>query len=260
MAEARSLDEILADYAAKDSGPEPHESRLDPAEALAELAKIDLRTDDLQSVLQRVAELAKKTLPGVDEVSVTLIGGKGPGVSPAYTGELAIDADESQYSTGAGPCVDAAQGGEPVRIDDVTTEQRWPEYIPHAREIGVGSSLSLPLPVQEAVTGALNLYARAPHAFDEQTYELASAFAGYAAVAVANSQLYETTAALARQMQDAMQSRAVIEQAKGLIMGAQRCSSDEAFDILVGMSSRSNRKLRDVATEIVASVQRRGQA
>jgi GAF domain-containing protein len=259
MTEARSLDEILADYAAKESGPEPDESRLDPAEALAELAKIDLRTDDLQSVLQRVAQLAKKTLPGVDEVSVTLIGVKG-GVSPAYTGELAIIADESQYAEGAGPCVDAAQGGEAVRIDDVTTEQRWPEYIPHAREIGVGSSLSLPLPVQEAVTGALNLYARAPHAFDQQTYELASAFAGYAAVAVANSQLYETTAALARQMQDAMQSRAVIEQAKGLIMGAQRCSSDEAFDILVGMSSRSNRKLRDVATEIVASVQRRGQA
>ena len=120
----------------------------------------------------------------------------------------------------------------------------------------MGSSLSIPLPVQETVTGALNIYSRTPHAFDEQTLEMATAFAGYAAVAVANAQLYETAAALASQMQQAMESRAVIEQAKGLIMGQRRCTPEEAFQLLTQASSRSNRKLRDVAADLIASTQR----
>jgi transcriptional regulator with GAF, ATPase, and Fis domain len=184
---------------------------------------------------------------------VSLIPARGRGVTPAFTGDLALDADEWQYENEGGPCVEAAQGGGVVRVDDMTTEERWPGYIPKARRAGVGSSLSVPLPVQEAVNGALNLYSRDPHAFGQEDEELALAFAGYAAVAVANAQLYESTAALAKQMEEAMASRAVIEQAKGLIMGQRRCTADQAFQILVSASSRSNRKLRDVAAEIVSS-------
>jgi GAF domain-containing protein len=254
MSDNRSFDDILdpADAPA-DEGRSGHV--MDPAEALAELARIDLRTDDLSAVLQRVADLAQKSLPGADAVSVSLIGAKS-GVTPAYTAQLALDADESQYEEG-GPCVDAAEGGAPVRMDDIDSEERWPTYVPRARAAGVGSSLSVPLPVQEAVTGALNIYSRTPHSFDDGTVDLANAFAGYAAVAIANSQLYETTAALARQMQQAMESRAIIEQAKGLIMGQRRCSADEAFQLLVSASSRSNRKLRDVAADLIASTQGR---
>ena len=72
---------------------------------------------------------------------------------------------------------------------------------------------------------------------------------------MANAQLYETTVALAHQMEEAMASRAIIEQAKGLIMGQRRCSADEAFRVLVDASSRSNRKLRDVAAHLLAAVQ-----
>lgn len=229
---------------------------MEPTEALAELARIDLRTADLAAVLQRVAELAQKSLTGVDEVSVSLIGGTETAATPAYTGQLALDADESQYDEGMGPCIEAAQGGAVVSVPDLEHEDRWPDYVPQALAVGVRSSLSVPLPVQEAVTGALNLYARTPHAFDEESVELAKAFAGYAAVAIANAQLYETTATLARQMEQAMASRAVIEQAKGLIMGQRRCTAEEAFELLVRASSHSNRKLRDVAAELIGSTQR----
>ena len=85
--------------------------------------------------------------------------------------------------------------------------------------------------------------------------ELARTFASYAAVAVANAQLFASTAQLARQMEEAMASRAAIEQAKGILMGSLKCTPDEAFDVLVRHSQNSNRKLRDIAQGIVDSTQ-----
>jgi GAF domain-containing protein len=112
----------------------------------------------------------------------------------------------------------------------------------------------MPLPVQRNVTGARNFYASRTDAFDEEAITLAETFAGHAAVAVANAHLYETTAALAEQMRQAMQSRAVIEQAKGIIMRERNCTADEAFNILVQLSQQSHRKLREVAQMLVEQV------
>ncbi len=118
--------------------------------------------------------------------------------------------------------------------------------------VGCHSSLSIGLPVQEQVAGALNVYAAKPHAFDDDAIGVAETFAGYAAVALSNAHLYDTTARLAQHLQRAMESRAVIEQAKGVIMAGRRCGPDEAFRILVKLSQDSNRKLRDVAAALVA--------
>ncbi|MBB5111303.1 AmiR/NasT family two-component response regulator [Micromonospora echinospora] len=112
--------------------------------------------------------------------------------------------------------------------------------------------MSIALPIQEAVTGALNLYGSSAHAFDQSSIDLAEEFAAYAAVALANAHLYESTSTLAQQMREAMRSRAVIEQAKGIIMGQRRCSADEAFTLLAKLSQDTNRKLRDVAEALVA--------
>ena len=122
---------------------------------------------------------------------------------------------------------------------------------------GAGSSLSIGLPIEDQVIGALNVYAEKVYAFDDDAIVLAQTFAGYAAVALANAHLYDTTATLAQQMQAAMESRAVIEQAKGIIMGERRCTADEAFAILTKVSQDSNRKLRDVAAALVARAQER---
>jgi GAF domain-containing protein len=230
------------------------QQRLDPVHAFAELGRIKLSETDLDGVLQQVATLAKRTIAGVEEASVTLIRGKNAHTA-AFTGELALSMDERQYEQGAGPCMEAAGATATVSVADLAEEKRWPHYIPAALDAGVRSSLSVGLPVHESVAGALNLYATEPHVFDDEATAVAGTFSGYAAVALANAHLYDSTATLAGHMRAAMENRAVIEQAKGLIMAGRRCSSDEAFAILSKLSQDTNRKLRDVAAALVDTAQ-----
>jgi GAF domain-containing protein len=228
---------------------------MDPTDAFAELGRIKLSETDVSDVLDKIADLAKRTVPGTDEVSVTLVRGKGA-YTAAFTGDLARQLDESQYQLGYGPCLHASASGASLSVPDMAGESRWPEWASRASEAGVGSSLSIGLPIHETVSGALNVYAAKPDTFDDDAIILAQTFAGYAAVALANAHLYDVTATLAQHMQAAMENRAVIEQAKGIIMGDRRCTADEAFTILVKLSQDSNRKLRDVAAALVARAQK----
>ncbi|MBF5028599.1 MULTISPECIES: GAF and ANTAR domain-containing protein [unclassified Micromonospora] len=221
----------------------------DLAAALIRLGRIKYDEVDLDVVLSTIAQVAKDTLPGTAEVSVTLVQGT-EAHTAAYTGELALTLDEWQYAQGRGPCLDAATTGTAMLVPDMAAESRWPEWAARAHAAGAASSLSIGLPIQEAMVGALNIYGASPGVLDRQV-ELAQTLAGYAAIALANVHLYESTATLAQQMQEAMQSRAVIEQAKGIIMGQRRCSADEAFAILARVSQDSNRKLREVAESLV---------
>lgn len=227
-----------------------------PTEVLAELARIVLAAETLDSVLARVAEMVKQVITGAEEVSVTLVK-EGKALTAAFTGELAMQADERQYGLDGGPCLDAGRGGEVLLISDMREEDRWPDYAPQAVRAGVLSSLSIPLPIQEDVIGALNIYARAPHAFGENDVAAGRAFAAYAAIAISNADNFESTAELARNLQVAMESRATIEQAKGLLMARGGVTPDQAFEMLVRASQRENRKLRDIARDIVARTQQR---
>ena len=222
----------------------------DPTAALHELGRITLGDTDLEGVLDQVATLAKRAVPGAFEVSVTLIRTDGPR-TVACTGDAALWIDKWQYENGCGPCLAAAAERTTLIVDDVRAENRWPGWQEHAGSVGVHSALSVGLPIRETVTGALNIYAVSVRAFAADSVALAETFAGYAAVSLANAHLYDTTAALARQMELAMESRAVIEQAKGIIMSQRRCSADEAFSILSKASQAANRKLRDVAATLV---------
>ncbi|MEU5784550.1 GAF and ANTAR domain-containing protein [Micromonospora lupini] len=223
---------------------------VDPAEAFFELGRIKLGETDLSGVLTRVSELAQRTIPGAEEVSVTLMRREGAHTA-AFSGEMALRLDELQYEYDQGPCLDAARESVVVSVPDMAAEERWPSWAPRAVLAGVGSSLSIGLPIRESVLGALNIYGDKPAAFDDDALTLAQTFAGYASIALANAHLYDSTVTLAAQMQSAMQSRAVIEQAKGIIMGERRCTADEAFAILAKVSQDSNRKVRDVAATLV---------
>jgi GAF domain-containing protein len=225
---------------------------LEPADAFGRLGRMKLGETDLKGVLDQVADLAKRTIPGAEEVSVTLISDKEAQTATA-TGQMARTLDEWQYGHGHGPCLDASASHATLSLPDMTTEDRWPDWAARALEAGAHSSLSIGLPIHEQITGALNVYATKPEAFDSDAIILGQTFAGYAAVALANAHLYDTQANLAQQMQAAMQSRAIIEQAKGIIMGSRRCTADEAFAILTRISQDSNRKLREVAAALVAS-------
>lgn len=223
--------------------PEPKEG------PFAGLSQIVLGEQSLPQILEQVVHLAKAVLPAV-EASVTLISDEEPHTA-AYTGEPALALDERQYDSDKGPCLHAANSGEVVLIHDTSTETRWPAYSEAATASGILSSLSMPLPVRRLGSGALNFYARARAAFDDEAVDLARTFAGHAAVAVDNAHLYESTARLAEQMQQAMASRAIIEQAKGIIMGTQGCSAEHAFNTLVHLSQTRHLKLRDVALRLV---------
>jgi transcriptional regulator with GAF, ATPase, and Fis domain len=233
------------------------DAHLEPDEAFARLARIKLSETDLDGVLGTIAELAKRTVPGAAEVSVTLVQGR-KARTAAYTGDLALRLDKTQYELDEGPCLDAAATAGSMVLSRIVAEDRWPRWTPRARERGAASSMSIGLPVQETVTGALNIYATEADAFDATAVVLAQSFAGYAAVALANAHLYTTTTTLAEQMRAAMEHRAVIEQAKGIIMGERRCTSGEAFRILSEISQDTNRKLRDVAAALVARAAEKG--
>ena len=223
---------------------------LDPRQAFEELGRLQLSEHSLDSVMQKIAEIAARVVGGADAVSVTLVRGEHPS-TVASTANIAVELDERQYERGFGPCLVAAEGVEVVEIPDMATEERFREFGQIAVEQGVRSSLTVPVPVQPPVFGALNMYSYESGAFDEEDREVAATLASYASVALANMHLFDSTRALAEQMENAMRSRAVIEQAKGVLMGRHGCSSDQAFDRLVTLSQNSNRKLREVAEEIV---------
>ena len=214
------------------------------------LAKIVLVDPDLTDVLTKITTVARQALPGTEAASITLIKGDKP-VTAAYDGQMALDADELQYGRGYGPCMDAGLAGQVFLIEDMRTEQRWPDYTRRAAEHGVGSSLSVPLPFQGATIGALNNYSSRPHSFTEDDLALAEEIAGWVALAVGNAEAAARTSDDLAHMQTAMSSRAVIEQAKGILMERHRLTEAQAFDLLIRASQHSNVKLREVADGLV---------
>jgi GAF domain-containing protein len=228
---------------------------IDLLAAFAELGRVKLSETSLDDVLSRVAAAARQALPDAADVSITLVQPDGPSTA-ASTGDLARDLDERQYEHDRGPCLQAAAEHRTIYVPDTARDTRWADWAPRAAAAGAGSVLSVGLPLLDDVSGALNIYGRRPAAFDDQSMALAQSFAGYAAVALANAYAYHHTADLARQLQQAMDSRAVIEQAKGIIMAEQRCTPDDAFALLTRVSQNTNRKLRDVAAALVANIQR----
>jgi GAF domain-containing protein len=214
-----------------------------------------LEEGSLDDVLRHVCKVTIDIVGDADEASVSLLEGGEPRTYGA-TGDLAVTADQCQYDAGAGPCLDAARASQVLLVSDLAGENRWEAASEMARH-GAKSSLSLPLPVQGESIGALNLYAREAGAFDDSILDLGEKLASYAAVAVLNAVSYSSAAEAARNLRQAMEHRSTIEQAKGIIMATTGCDADAAFDVLVRQSQHENRKLREVADELVARSIRR---
>ena len=206
----------------------------------------------LDDVLTKITCSAAREIPGADSTSITLLRGD-EAVTAAYAGELALHADELQYEHGYGPCLDAARAGVVLRVDDMRTEPRWPDYAAQAARYGVRSSLSVPLPYQGPVLGALDTYSTRAGAFaTAEALETALAVADVVAIAIANA--LAPLGNEAADMRLAMQTRAVIEQAKGVLMAQRHLDPDQAFEVLRETSRRHERRLRDTAAAIVASI------
>jgi GAF domain-containing protein len=225
---------------------------------LRELSRVVLVDRTLDDVLAEITRIAAEGIPGAEATSITLLRND-KAFTAAYHGEMALAADELQYEKGYGPCMDAGRGGVLLRIDDMKTEQRWPDYVAIVHgEAGVRSSLSVPLPYQGGFIGALNNYSSQPDAFaSPESIEAGLEVAEIVAVAVANADSHWQLGEQARNMRIAMDSRAVIEQAKGVLMAQRHIDAEQAFEILRDASQRYNRKLREIAAGIVEGAQQR---
>ena len=218
--------------------------------ALEQLGSLVLREHSMDTLLQRVVDLTKTVTPGNTEASLLLMAGDKP-TAPASTGRLATDCDERQFRSGHGPCMHAATTGTLVEVTDTRIEPRWRDYMTQAAEAGALSSLSVPLSIDQGMTGALNIYAREPNAFDDDSRSAATSFAPYAAVAVANMRAYDGSRVTADNLQRALESRAVIDQAKGILMERYKLTADQAFQVLTQISMHRNEKVRDIAEVLV---------
>jgi GAF domain-containing protein len=225
-------------------------------ELLRDLSRVVLVDRTLTEVLTDIVAIAARGIPGAEASSITLLRDD-KAFTAAHCGEMALAADELQYEHGYGPCMDAGRGGVLLRVDDMRTETRWPDYMAHVLETTpVLSSLSVPLPYQGASIGALNNYSTKPGAFaSPESLHAGSDVAEAVAVAVANADAHAQLFDEARNMRLAMESRATIEQAKGVLMAQRHVSSEQAFEILREASQRYNRKLRDIAFGIVEGTQ-----
>jgi GAF domain-containing protein len=225
-------------------------------ESLAALSQFFIGDRTMEESLHRVAEMTAEAVPEAAFVGITMMR-RGRPETAVFTHPDAPEIDQRQYEANSGPCLDSYRAGEIVRLDSARDDTRWPEFARACREHGIFSTVSFPLTVEGTTNGALNLYAEREHAFDERQMELAGLFAAQAAIVLANAQAYWSARAKSEQLEQALHSRAEIEQAKGIIMASTRCSPDEAFEMLVRQSQIENRKLRDIASELVSNASRR---
>lgn len=219
------------------------------------LQDLVLKTSDVKEMLDELAEFSAVTLAdsAIAFCSITLIQRKKP-VTVASSEEKASRLDETEYSTGDGPCLTAIRKQFVVHVPDLTNDDRWPAYTAAALEAGVGSSLSVPLILEGEAEAGLNLYSTRSHGFTREDISMVETYSYRASkalrLAVRISQLAEAKAHLTA----AMESRTTIDLATGAIMAQNRCSQETAMKILKIASSTRNVKLRDIAASVVASL------
>jgi GAF domain-containing protein len=229
------------------------ESRDDLAVSAAELQALLLSTAGIEEFLQKVADLAASRVTAGLSCGITLRPGGRP-LTVASSDELAATVDEVQYGIDKGPCLHAMRTGEVVHVPDTAGEPRWAGFEVRAAAHGVRSSLSIPLIADDKQLGALNLYAPVADAFGPAELRRAEGFASTASGALALAVRQAEQADLTAQLRAALASRAVIDQALGIIMAQERCTPGRAFEILRAASQNRNVKLRDVADSIVTSI------
>jgi GAF domain-containing protein len=229
------------------------------SESLSELSRFFVGDGTVEETLVRVSELTVDAIPAAGLVGLTLVV-EGRNRTAVFTDPTSPEIDQAQYDAGEGPCLDAMRDAEVYGIDSTKEDGPWPAFRAAALARGIHSTLSLPLVVDRWSIGAMNLYAYEPYAFGPADVEAGSVFAGQAAIVLANARAYWDAHSLSERLGEAMRNRAVIEQAKGMLMAAQGCDEDQAFALLVQASQRENVKVREIARRIVANAVQRERA
>lgn len=214
-----------------------------PADAIAALARELASEDDSNGLLRRLVDAAVFQVDGAEHAGITVLATKSV-QTVAATDDRVEQIDRHQYAAGEGPCLTAAAGEVAVvRVDDLDTDLRWPNFAPAAIRLGVRSMLSFHLYTHRDTIGALNLYAATPNAFTDASVHTGTLLAAHAGLAAA---------ATLKQVQllIALDSRDVIGQAKGILMERYKITAHQAFDLLVTASQQTHMKLHELAREL----------
>src|SRR5438874_2172314 len=205
----------------------------------------------LNRLLNLILETAVEAL-GFSAATVSVRHGEDVSTVGA-TDQRLLAVDEAQYEDG-GPCIATLDQADPVFLRDVETdsEEGWEHFATTAAHLGVESSLSMHIPTDTTdVAASLNLYSRSQVELSDVQVRLANAYAEQLAATLQSVDAYRSTANLATNMAEAMRSRAVIEQAKGILMADEHITDEQAFQRLAALSQNANVKLRDVAHRLV---------
>jgi hypothetical protein len=220
----------------------------------SETARSLFSAGTVADTLTHLVHLAVETIDGCDFAGLFLID-QGVITTPVRTDPIVDEVDGLQHQTSEGPCIDAARQRLIFYAHDLADDARWPRFGPLATTAGVRSLLAVPLPTNTTF-GALNLYARYPEAFGVIDRAKGALLASLAGIAVSAARSHEDEERRAENLHAALSTREVIGQAQGILMERERLTPDQAFDILRRASQHLNRKLRDVAQELVDTGER----
>lgn len=231
---------------------------------IGDLAGLVAGSMALPELLAEVATFAARTIPGADGVGVALLQTDRTKIvvtGSASSAPIVDQIDRLQYETlHEGPSFTVAADRRTVRSGSLGGEKRWPRFGPRVGRLGIHSVLALPLMVSDRVIGAISVYGHGKHVFDDNAVELGELFAKPAAVAVHNAHILAQAIALTVQLQTALATRPVIDQAIGLIRGRTGRSADESFAQLKAISQADHRKVSEVAQQVVDEAVRRARA
>jgi len=226
----------------------------DVAGALLGLDELLLAEDDLDAALTTVLQVGLRTFGDEPEISLTVSHPTRPRDSWSTreaTSRWAHALDSWQYEHGEGPCLEADRTVEECVVVDVRSDERFPAFGRRAEELGVLSCASYPMPVRGVSLGSINAFYPEPGGIDDEMRERGRELATAAAPLLANWIAHHRLVELTGQLEEALAGRAVIERAKGLLMGELGVDEDKAFDLLSTQSQHENIKLRDVAARLL---------
>jgi transcriptional regulator with GAF, ATPase, and Fis domain len=207
-------------------------------------------------VLDRIADLAVGLVEGAEEAGLSLVEGREI-TTVADTSYLAHAVDRIQMETGEGPSLDRLDDGGAVVVEDLTSGGNWSYFSPRAASKRVGSMLVLPVSCGRDRLALLSLYAHEENAFSDNDVETGRALARLSCVVLASMEVNARTELQTQQLKEALESRDIIGQAKGILMSSHQCTADDAFEMLRVGSQNLNKKLRDVAADLVDETERK---
>lgn len=206
---------------------------------------------DVVEFLHTLVERCQSVL-GVTTGGVLLEGPEGRLRLIASTSEAMQRLEQAELDHEEGPCLDAYRDVEQVTSGDLREERhRWPQVVDHAVDMGLLAVHAFPLRLRGDCIGALNLYRDAPGGFGDEDIRLAQAFADVAAIGILQERRVAAAERRAGQLQHALDSRVLVEQAKGAVAERHGLDMQAAFDLLRRHARNHNRKLRDVCRAVI---------